>query len=64
MMNGETYSRWNDGTSSASVSASLPASAPSPFSYGWSNHSGSAECPGYNPDYHFVGYDCAEIISG
>lgn len=44
MENGESYSRWDEGTTSASVSATLPSSAPSAFSYGWSNHSCESEC--------------------
>lgn len=53
MANNETYSRWNSGTSYISVSASLPASAPSSFSYGWSDHSSEVYCGGVNPDYAY-----------
>lgn len=44
MKSGESYSRWDSGTTSASVSATLPSSAPSTFSSGWSDHSCESEC--------------------
>lgn len=53
MVNGETYSRWDEAVTSASVTATLPSSAPSPFSYGWSSHRSEAKC-----------YYCQNTLSG